>query len=244
MPWVRLDENALDHPKIGGLPDGAFRLWVQGLAYCQKFLTDGYISDLAVRGLRSFSPTRKALLVAAVLWELSETGVNVHDFLDWNESREHVLAARLFARERVRKAREKQRSNTVTHGERSPNVPSGVCVSSSVFGFPDRARVSPAETEVATRAGAFIEWYQALHIRLRKARYVGKPQFDFSEALTLVRAYDDDLLHKLAFVWLNTDHDFAQQGTRTLAKFRSMVSWCEEQLNAWEAKHGPLEVAS
>jgi len=95
------------------------------------------------------------------------------------------------------------------------------------------------------RAGEFVERYKALHLRLRKgAHYLGRPRQDFDEARQLVAVYDDARLDKLAYVWLNTDHDFAQSGTRSLAKFRSMASWCEEQLIAWEEKHGPLQVAS
>ena len=101
MPWARLDESAMDHPKVSALADGAFRLWVQGLVYCQRFLTDGYISDVALRGQRAYSPKRKAELLTVGLWEQSETGVRVHDYLDWNESREHVSEARRFARVRM-----------------------------------------------------------------------------------------------------------------------------------------------
>lgn len=106
MPWVRIDENAMDHPKIGGLPDGAFRLWVQGLAYCQKYLTDGLIAVISLRGLRAYSPKRRAALTEAGLWDATDDGaVQVHDYLDWNESREHVLMSRQFARERMAKLR-------------------------------------------------------------------------------------------------------------------------------------------
>jgi len=105
-----------------------------------------------------------------------------------------------------------------------------------------RIRAGDLEAE---RAGEFIERYKALHVRLRKgAHYLGKPTFDFQEALQLVAVYDDARLDKLAYVWLNTDHEFATNGTRTIAKFRSMVSWCEERLIDWEEAHGPLTVAS
>lgn len=109
----------------------------------------------------------------------------------------------------------------------------------------DSFEVESAPDDPARRAGAFIERYKALHVRLRKgAHYVGRPTFDFQEALQLVGVYDDRRLDKLAYVWLNTDHDFAQNGTRTIAKFRSMASWCEEKLIEFEAQHGPLKVAS
>lgn len=101
----------------------------------------------------------------------------------------------------------------------------------------------PADDPVR-RAGEFVERYKALHVRLRKgAQYLGNPGRDFEEARLLVSVYDDARLDKLAFVWLNTDLDFAEKGTRTIAKFRSQCSWCEERLIEWEDKHGPLKVA-
>ena len=109
MPWVRLDENAMEHPKIGGLSDGAFRLWVQGLAYCQKFLTDGWIASVALRGLRAYSAKRTMALVDSGLWHTGTDGVQVHDYLDWNESKERVLEQRRCSRERMANMRRTSR---------------------------------------------------------------------------------------------------------------------------------------
>ena len=125
MPWVRIDENAMEHPKIAGLSDAAFRLWVTGLAYCQKFLTDGYISDVALRGLRAYSLKRKAEIVRAGLWHECDAGVTVHDFPDWNDSRERVLAARRHARERMQRLREGSREQQPNTKRTNAEVPSG-----------------------------------------------------------------------------------------------------------------------
>jgi 5-methylcytosine-specific restriction endonuclease McrA len=92
MPWVRIDENALEHPKVIGLSDGAFRLWVQGLAHCQKYLTDGIINDVGVRALRAYSPKRRREVTSCGLWhEVESVGIQVHDYLQWNDSRRTVL---------------------------------------------------------------------------------------------------------------------------------------------------------
>ena len=112
MPWVRLDENAMEHPKIVTLPDGAFRLWVQGLAHCQKFLTDGAITGLAMRALRAYSPKRMTDLISAGLWQPDDDGVTVHDYLQWNDSRDHVENARRTAKERMAKLRGCSREHT------------------------------------------------------------------------------------------------------------------------------------
>lgn len=244
MPWVRIDENAMDHPKIGGLSDGAFRLWVQGLAYCQKYLTDGHIGDVALRSLRAYSPKRKADLLVSELWHASETGVRVHDYLQWNDSREHVMAARQFARERMQKRRSSsvdvQANAHVNNGERSPNVPSGVCIGGSSVerGLGKTAPRSVVPTmadlpeDVALRAGRFVtETYPTLYQKLRRgAKYISKPALDFDEAAQLCAIWDDARLEKLATVFLTTDHAFAESGSRTMAQFRSLASWCDSQL--------------
>ena len=104
MAWVRIHDGALTHPKIVGLPDKAFRLWVWGLCYCQMHLTDGVIPVQALIG-----PTRTAaVLVLARLWEALETGGwRVHDYLEWNDSRALVLRKRSEAKERMTNARQR-----------------------------------------------------------------------------------------------------------------------------------------
>lgn len=124
MAWVRLDDKAMTHPKIVGLSDKAFRLWVWGLAYCQQHLTNGFIPVAAV----TIAQIKTALeLVKAMLWEPNDTGWLVHDYLDWNDSRELVAQKRLEAKARMALARER-RSRELRVGalERtSPEVPLG-----------------------------------------------------------------------------------------------------------------------
>lgn len=102
MPWVRIDEHALHHPKIASLTDGSFRLWVQSLMHCQHFLTDGAVKAMAFRTLTAYSPKRHRELVNVGLWDTAGDGVCVHDYLDWNESRESVERKRQAARDRVK----------------------------------------------------------------------------------------------------------------------------------------------
>lgn len=245
-PWVRIDENALEHPKIAALSHGAVVLWIQGLAYCQKFLTDGLICRLALRGLRAFNPKRHAELLAAKLWDAAEDGaVRVHDFLDWNESRDRIVAAREQWRDKKRRLRESPRGTPTRQTEDTPLGVISLGVGSSgkegagrkpngngngrVFRDP-----SPSEVpdEVAERAGRFAqETYPALYRKYRNgAFYLGKPTLDFQEALKLCQVWDDERLQKIATVFLTTDHEFAEKGSRSMAQFRSMASWCDSRL--------------
>lgn len=228
MPWVRIDENAMDHPKIGGLADGAFRLWVQGLAYCQKYLTDGYVSEIALKGLRAYSPKRRAALIECGLWDTSETGIRVHDFLDWNESREHVMLARQLAKDRMRKAREKREMFARTNAERARNLPRGVVCSEEKEALEGRDG-GVGETNrpmtLTERAGAFCQWYEQAHERLIGVGYMGT-QKDYLVAQQLCEKFGDGDLQDAATVWFGQTDPFATNGTRTIPKFATRASDC------------------
>lgn len=106
MPWVRIDEHALNHVKILALSADGFRLWVEGLSHCQRHLTDGAISRTALRTFRYALPAAVAELEASVdglapLWEPAAEGYQVHDYLQWNEPRERVLQNRQCAKQRM-----------------------------------------------------------------------------------------------------------------------------------------------
>lgn len=123
MSWVRLDDAAMDHPKILQLTDSQFRLWVKGLCYCQKHFTDGFIPSLALtiaRG-RSGDTTR---LCDVRLWEVVDGGYLVHDYLDWNDSREATNGRKRRAKDRKRAWAEKQYGSGV--GTRSEHIPERV----------------------------------------------------------------------------------------------------------------------
>jgi uncharacterized protein YdaU (DUF1376 family) len=99
--------------------------------------------------------------------------------------------------------------------------------------FPPPRDKSPSEVsdDTAERAGRFCERYAELYAQCRKgARYLGRPALDFQEALTLVQTWSDARLEQLARAFLTTDHEFAEKGSRTMAQFRAMASWCDSQL--------------
>jgi hypothetical protein len=49
MPWVRLDEHFGEHPKVLAAGPLAGWLYVMGLGYCNRNLTDGLIPRAMVR---------------------------------------------------------------------------------------------------------------------------------------------------------------------------------------------------
>jgi uncharacterized protein YdaU (DUF1376 family) len=117
--------------------------------------------------------------------------------------------------------------------------PSSTLISSSSSSTDSSQRTNVREfpatkepTTVEARAGIFTnETYPALYAKHRKgARYVSKPNLDFLEAIELCRVWDDDRLTKIATVFLTTDHSFAESGSRTMAQFRALASWCDSRL--------------
>lgn len=232
MPWVRIDENAIDHPKFLALSDGAWRLWCEGQAYCQKHLTDGRIGSAALKRFRYYSPSRLRNLTAVHVpdkgpcWHLEDDGtVTVHDYLVWNESRAQVLAARESARGRKRRFGERNAvPNAVPDASGTPNVPSGVeCSREEALTGKEGSRTREQ------RAGAFCEWYADTHQRLFKVGYMGT-NGDYTKALELVDKFGDTDLRDAAFVWFGMEDDFATRGTRTIPKFASRVTGCLQEV--------------
>ena len=101
MTWVKLDDGFADHPKIESLSGDAYRAFIGGLCYCARFLTDGHIPAVRIRKLGG----RKVLaeLERAGLWEPNGDGVNVHDYLVYQESAATVTERRRKDSERKSK---------------------------------------------------------------------------------------------------------------------------------------------
>lgn len=105
MPYLPLDHNYGDHPKVDALSDAAYRLHTQALLWCSRTLTDGHVPEDRVRRLvPTFKPAALRELLAGdkPMWvPAAGGGYTIHDYLDWNDTRDEVLAAR----EHIRKVR-------------------------------------------------------------------------------------------------------------------------------------------
>lgn len=116
MPWVKLDDRFPSHRKIALLSDRAFRLHVSAMCWCAENLTDGRISErelALVTRIRGVKATAKQLEEAG-LWDRTEDGWEIHDYLDYNPSREQVLA------ERKRNAERQERFRRRKNGKPTP----------------------------------------------------------------------------------------------------------------------------
>ncbi len=84
MGWVKIDDAFPDHSKAlkaRGLP---IALWLEGLCYANKHLTDGMLETHVVSSMRLVpKPLAVAeFLVKVKLWERVEGGFQIHDYAE------------------------------------------------------------------------------------------------------------------------------------------------------------------
>lgn len=88
MSWVKLDDHFPEHDRVSDLTDKSFRLHVTALCYCARNLTDGVMSDKAVKVVHAVAGITggrwTAELVAAELWVPAGDGYAIRDYLDYN----------------------------------------------------------------------------------------------------------------------------------------------------------------
>lgn len=95
MTWARIDDVFPDHPKVVELSDRAFRVHVAAICYAARHLTDGHIPKAAVPGLAAGRKAAVTELVRSGLWDKNGNGgFVIHDYLDYNPSREEIEAER------------------------------------------------------------------------------------------------------------------------------------------------------
>ena len=119
MSWVKIDDAFPEHPKVVPLSDRAFRIHVRALCYCARNLTDGRVPRGAEQ-LLGCTLAQIGELVTAGLWDVRPDGWAVHDYLQYNPSREQVMVERGAAKARLDRWRN-GRSNGVSNGVSSPS---------------------------------------------------------------------------------------------------------------------------
>jgi hypothetical protein len=123
MSYVQLDDRIANHPKIVRAGPEAAWMWTAAIAYCQNYLTNGYVPRSALGGLGPFKNPKGLAerLVEAKkpggehgLFERRGDDYAVHDYLEHNLPAEEVLRRRAEAA--AKKARQRGR-NVESHGD-------------------------------------------------------------------------------------------------------------------------------
>jgi hypothetical protein len=110
MPWARFADDYLGNAKLTTLSTAAIALDVTGIIYSARELRDGHLSTNDVQVVASLIHLRRwvqavAELVMARRWIETAAGWDIHDYLEYQPSREQVLADRTAAAQRMRRVR-------------------------------------------------------------------------------------------------------------------------------------------
>lgn len=135
MTWVRLDDGFVTHPRMVAAGKDGRALFIAGLCYCGKHSTDGRIPKAAIPMLAAQAGVRPATskrLIDAGSWIDHDTEIEVHDFLEYNPSREQTTERRAEISKKKAEAGRKgaqarwgdSKTNGNTHGKPDGTLPS------------------------------------------------------------------------------------------------------------------------
>lgn len=125
MAWVSIDDQFHDHPKAEQVGPLGRDLYVAGLEYANRNLTDGFVPKATAGRLVSFYDIPGInvtvdpydvvkLLLEVGLWDAVDGGFEIHDYLEYQPSADEVSHRRNLKRERQQRWREKQDSDTTS----------------------------------------------------------------------------------------------------------------------------------
>lgn len=128
MTWFRVEQDLPDNPKIAQAGTTAAWLYVCGIAYCSRNLTDGFIPAVVAHRLTIFDNPEETCeqsahkLCLTGLWEQVIGGYSVANYLKWQPSKAEIEAKREAARERMTVFRRSSREQTENFARSSPEV--------------------------------------------------------------------------------------------------------------------------
>jgi len=122
MPWARFEDDYLGNQKLTTLSTAAIALDMASIVYSARELRDGQLTVADVQTIAALIHIRRWAPVAAELvtvnrWTSTGDIYSIHDYLEYQPSRQQVLTERAAAAERMRRARSGRSSS-----ERSPEL--------------------------------------------------------------------------------------------------------------------------
>jgi hypothetical protein len=115
VTWIKIDDTLPNNPKILPLSDGAFRLYIEALCYCNQYLTDGFLADAVL--LRLDINNNRKELVEACLWIECLDGMQINDYTEHQTAKSEVEKKREQNKERSSRYRSRVSNAEITHPE-------------------------------------------------------------------------------------------------------------------------------
>ncbi len=146
MAWFKMDDTWSTHPKViaAGLHGRA--LWIAGGLHCSQQLTDGRIDKTSLQmiaALAAVKPSAASKLCELGLWIDRGDHYVIPNFLEYNPSREQVMAERDRWKSNKQRQRERARREAVDDPGDTSDVPGGLPGDSHRESSPSRPVPSP-----------------------------------------------------------------------------------------------------
>lgn len=127
MSWAKIDDRANEHRKLLDAGAEACWLWTCGLMYANRQpARDGRIPARMLPMLYPFPPARipklSAKLVEVGLWVRTDDGFEIHQFRQWNKTKEQLDSEREATRLRVAEHRRRNGKGNADGNEESNGV--------------------------------------------------------------------------------------------------------------------------
>lgn len=114
--YVRVSVGIVEHPKMLRVPRAHRWAWIELLTYCKRNMTDGFVAESVAEHM--LNDEELLSLRFSGLLDAVDGGYSIHDFLDWNPSREHIQTVRAEAgRKGGLRSGEVRRSNIEAKGK-------------------------------------------------------------------------------------------------------------------------------
>ncbi len=157
MTWIKLDDQVTEHPKTAGLSCEAWTLWIHGLTYCSRNLTDGEIPKPYLPRLSPVRRVKKATqeLVDAGLWVDEGARIQVHNYVKWQRSKSQIEYDKESAHARQKASRERRKASN--GADSADRVAVDVAARHEPSSRSCRGDVTPPDTETDTDSGYTLQ---------------------------------------------------------------------------------------
>lgn len=112
VAWVRVDDKFPLHPKALRAGLEAVGLWLIGCCWSSAYETDGHLPEHVIPTLSGSRPELVQSLLDAGLWDRTDGGYQIHDFLVYNPPASEQKAKREAHSAKMQALRSRSRANS------------------------------------------------------------------------------------------------------------------------------------
>lgn len=171
--WARIDDGWLTNPKMAAAGKDGRALWIAGLLFATRELTDGFVPETALGLLCGSADVKKNAVKnlttpwregASPLWDLVDGGWMMHDYENYQPSGSKVKETREVRAEAGRRgglaSAAKRQANAQANEEQTPEL------NPTPFPFPVVSKETTRATSSSTRV--------VNHLAKRVAEHLGR----------------------------------------------------------------------